>query len=92
MQLHQLSSKLRKAEIVLKVSPEALDWLSNKGYDPQFGARPIKRLLQKDVLNLLSKQLLAGSIDKIHPIVLDVFEGEMVFRKEIEGEAIESIS
>ena len=88
MQLHLLSAKLRKSDIVLKVSPDALDWLSERGYEPQFGARPIKRLLQKDVLNILSKQLLAGTIDKSLPLVLDVFEGEMVFRKEIEGEQI----
>jgi len=88
MQLHLLSAKLRKSDIVLKVSPDALDWLSERGYEPQFGARPIKRLLQKDVLNILSKQLLAGTIDKTSPLVLDVFEGEMVFRKEIEGEQI----
>jgi ATP-dependent Clp protease ATP-binding subunit ClpB len=88
LQLHLLSGKLRKSDIILKVSPDALDWLSDRGYEPQFGARPIKRLLQKDVLNILSKQLLAGTIDKNSPLVLDVFEGEMVFRKEIEGEQI----
>ncbi|MFN5092138.1 MAG: AAA family ATPase, partial [Bacteroidota bacterium] len=88
LQLHLLSGKLRKSDIILKVSPDALDWLSDRGYEPQFGARPIKRLLQKDVLNILSKQLLAGTIDKTSPLVLDVFEGEMVFRKEIEGEQI----
>jgi ATP-dependent Clp protease ATP-binding subunit ClpB len=88
MQLHMLGSKLRKSDIVLKVSPDALDWLSERGYEPQFGARPIKRLLQNEVLNILSKQLLAGTVDKGAPLVLDVFEGEMVFRKEIEGEQI----
>ncbi len=89
IQLHILAQRLRKNDIVLKVSPEALEWLSEKGYDPQFGARPVKRVLQKDVLNILSKHLLAGSIDKTAPVVLDMFEGTLVFRKEIEGEKIE---
>jgi len=89
IQLHILAQRLRKNDIVLKVSPDALEWLSEKGYDPQFGARPVKRVLQKDVLNILSKHLLAGTIDKSAPVVLDMFEGTLVFRKEIEGEKIE---
>jgi ATP-dependent Clp protease ATP-binding subunit ClpB len=89
IQLHILAQRLRKNDIVLKVSPEALEWLSEKGYDPQFGARPVKRVLQKDVLNILSKHLLAGTIDKTTPVVLYMFEGTLVFRKEIEGEKIE---
>jgi ATP-dependent Clp protease ATP-binding subunit ClpB len=89
IQLHILAQRLRKNDIVLKVSPEALEWLSEKGYDPQFGARPVKRVLQKDVLNILSKHLLSGTIDKSAPVVLDMFEGTLVFRKEIEGEKIE---
>ena len=89
IQLHILAQRLRKNDIILKVSPEALEWLSEKGYDPQFGARPVKRVLQKDVLNILSKHLLAGTIDKTAPVVLDMFEGQLVFRKEIEGEKIE---
>jgi ATP-dependent Clp protease ATP-binding subunit ClpB len=89
IQLHILAQRLRKNDIFLKVSPEALEWLSEKGYDPQFGARPVKRVLQKDVLNILSKHLLAGTIDKSAPVVLDMFEGTLVFRKEIEGEKIE---
>jgi ATP-dependent Clp protease ATP-binding subunit ClpB len=89
IQLHILAQRLRKNDIVLKVSPDALEWLSEKGYDPQFGARPVKRVLQKEVLNILSKHLLAGTIDKSAPVVLDMFEGTLVFRKEIEGEKIE---
>jgi ATP-dependent Clp protease ATP-binding subunit ClpB len=89
IQLHILAQRLRKNDIVLKVSPEALEWLSERGYDPQFGARPVKRVLQKDVLNILSKHLLAGTIDKTAPVVLDMFEGTLVFRKEIDGEKIE---
>lgn len=91
LELHKIANRLRKSDILLKVAPEALNWLSEKGYDPQFGARPIKRVLQKDVMNLLSKQLLAGTINKSNPVVLDVFEGQMVFRKELENEKIENV-
>jgi len=91
LELHKLANRLRKNDILLKVAPEALNWLSEKGYDPQFGARPIKRVLQKDVMNLLSKQLLAGTINKANPVVLDVFEGQMVFRKELQNEQIENV-
>jgi ATP-dependent Clp protease ATP-binding subunit ClpB len=57
-----------------------LDYLAENGYDPQYGARPLKRLIQKQVVNELSKQILAGSIDKSKPVVVDVFDGLVVFR------------
>jgi ATP-dependent Clp protease ATP-binding subunit ClpB len=50
------------------------------GYDPHFGARPVKRVMQKQVLNELSKQILAGAINKDHEILLDLFDGKFVFR------------
>jgi ATP-dependent Clp protease ATP-binding subunit ClpB len=88
MQLHLLSERLSKAEIQLTITPDALTYLSEKGYDPQFGARPVKRVIQKEVMNELSKYLLAGKIDKSEPIVLDVFNDEMVFRKKIDEEVL----
>lgn len=90
LQLDILSKRLKERNIDLMVSPEALDYLSKVGFDPQFGARPVKRVIQKQVLNLLSKQLLAGKIDTSSPVVLDVFDGEMVFRKPL-TEEIESV-
>jgi ATP-dependent Clp protease ATP-binding subunit ClpB len=66
------------------LSKEALEWLSKEGYDPQFGARPVKRILQKKVLNELSKEILAGKIQKDADIVLDVFNDQCVFRNPIE--------
>lgn len=90
LQLDILSKRLKERNIELMVSPEALDYLSKVGFDPQFGARPVKRVIQKQVLNLLSKQLLAGKIDTSSPVVLDVFDGEMVFRKPL-AEEIESV-
>ncbi len=86
MQLAQLKEKLSERNIELIVAPDALDFLSRVGFDPQFGARPIKRVIQKQVLNTLSKQLLAGDVDTSAPIVLDVFDGQMVFRKPLEEE------
>ena len=58
------------------------DYLTDNGYDPQFGARPLKRLIQKEIVNQLSKKILAGSIDQSKPVVVDVFDGLVVFRNE----------
>ena len=59
-----------------------MDYLVENGYDPQFGARPLKRLIQKEIVNQLSKKILAGSIDKTKPVLIDVFDGTVVFRNE----------
>ena len=71
----------------VKVSSGAMyylvDYLSETGYDPQFGARPLKRLIQKQIVNQLSKKILAGDIDKSHPVLVDVFDGVVVFRNEV---------
>jgi ATP-dependent Clp protease ATP-binding subunit ClpB len=64
----------------LEASEEAIDWLAQLGYDPQFGARPVKRLFQRKVLNELSKQILGGTINQAHPSVLDVIENHLFFR------------
>ena len=86
IQLDQLSKKLKEYEIDLVVSPEAFNWLAEVGYDPFFGARPVKRVIQKNVLNELSKAMLSGTIDKTQPVVLDIFDGKIVFRKPIKSE------
>ena len=65
--------------IEIEASEEALDWLSQLGYDPQFGARPLKRVIQKRILNELSKEILSGKIDKDSKIKLDVFNNQFVF-------------
>jgi ATP-dependent Clp protease ATP-binding subunit ClpB len=56
--------------------------LSDKGYDPQFGARPVKRVVQREVLNQLSKEILAGNITTDSIILLDAFDGKLVFRNQ----------
>ncbi|MBP6091025.1 MAG: ATP-dependent chaperone ClpB [Crocinitomicaceae bacterium] len=86
IQLDQLSKKLKEYEMDLVVSPEAFNWLAEVGYDPFFGARPVKRVIQKNVLNELSKAMLSGTIDKTQPVVLDIFDGKIVFRKPIKSE------
>ena len=75
---------LEDNDIHMTATPEAIDWLAELGFDPQFGARPVKRVLQKRVLNELSKQILAGKVQKDAKIVLDVFDKEFVFRNPIE--------
>ncbi len=83
IQLSLLQRRLTKNHIKLTATDDAIDWLAQLGYDPQFGARPVKRVIQKKVLNELSKQLLAGTVDAQQTIVIDVFEGAIVFRKAI---------
>ncbi|HEU4716612.1 MAG TPA: ATP-dependent chaperone ClpB [Bacteroidia bacterium] len=87
LQMAQLEKMLEENHITLKASPEAIAWLSELGYDPQFGARPVKRLIQKKVLNELSKQILAGKVHKNEEVVLDVFDKEIVFRQPVESDS-----
>jgi ATP-dependent Clp protease ATP-binding subunit ClpB len=79
MQFRALQHTLAEMGITIEASADALDWLAQLGYDPQFGARPLKRLIQKKILNELSKQILAGKVDKDSKIMLDVFDNEFVF-------------
>ncbi len=83
IQLEGVKELLKEKEIELFVTDEALQSLVEQGFDPFFGARPIKRLIQKNVLNELSKQLIGGNIDTTNNLVLDAFDGKMVFRKPI---------
>jgi ATP-dependent Clp protease ATP-binding subunit ClpB len=83
IQLGMLQKKLEEMNIRLTISDYALDWISTKGFDPQYGARPVKRVIQKSVMDELSKQLLAGTVEKNSEIVMDVFDDKIVFRKPI---------
>ena len=80
IQFANIQKQLATQQIQISITDEAVDWLAQLGYDPQFGARPVKRVMQKQVMNELSKQLLAGSIDKSKQIILDMFENKFVFR------------
>ena len=83
LQFNSIAKTLRENDIQISATPEAIDWLAQLGFDPQFGARPIKRVIQKRVLNELSKQILGGKVTKDAVIVLDVFNQEFVFRNPI---------
>jgi len=80
LQLKGLTKLLSGKSIAFSATDEAVESLAEKGFDPQFGARPIKRVIQKEVLNKLSKELLAGKITAESHILLDAFDGEFVFR------------
>jgi ATP-dependent Clp protease ATP-binding subunit ClpB len=88
IQMKALTERLKASEINLVITPDALSYLAQKGFDPQFGARPVKRVIQREVMNELSKYILSGKIDKTEPVVLDVFDNQVVFRKKIEEEAL----
>jgi ATP-dependent Clp protease ATP-binding subunit ClpB len=82
IQLDSLRELVAKNGIDLRFGDYAIDYLAENGFDPQFGARPLKRLIQKEIVNKLSKRILAGDIDKSHPVLVDVFDGTVVFRNE----------
>ncbi|WP_431121524.1 ATP-dependent chaperone ClpB [Flagellimonas flava] len=84
LQLEHLKKMVSKQHITLDATEEAIDYLAIKGYDPQFGARPVKRLIQKEVLNNLSKELLAGKIKAESIVLLDSFDDKLVFRNQSE--------
>jgi ATP-dependent Clp protease ATP-binding subunit ClpB len=84
IQLDNLSRMLRKNGVDLRFTEYTLDYLAENGYDAQYGARPLKRLIQKMIVNPLSKKILEGTIDHQHPVLVDVFDGLVVFRNEHE--------
>ena len=82
LQLKSVSKMLAQQHITLDATEEAIDYLAQRGYDIQFGARPVKRTIQKEVLNALSKEILKGAIHTESIILLDAFDQELVFRNE----------
>ena len=86
LQVEGLQNRLANQGINLVVKDEALDWIAEAGYDPFFGARPVKRVIQKQVMNELSKALLGDKIDASQNVVMDIFDDQIVFRKPINEE------
>ncbi len=86
IQIKGLKERLKEQQINLVVKDEALNWIAESGYDPFFGARPVKRVIQKMVMNELSKAILGNQIDTSQNVVLDIFDGKMVFRRPINEE------
>ena len=84
IQLEGLKQLVGQSGIQLRFTDYLIDYLAENGFDPQFGARPLKRLIQKEIVNQLSKKILSGEIDKSHPVLVDVFDGVVVFRNDVE--------
>ena len=81
LQFKILAEGLKQKELNISASDHAISALAELGFEPEYGGRPVKRVIQKKVLNAMSKALLAGKIDNTKPILVDYFDGEIVFRK-----------
>ena len=82
LQLDQVKEMVKHQEITLDATDEAIAYLAAKGYQPEYGARPVKRVIQKEVLNQLSKEILAGKVTTDSIILLDSFDEQLVFRNQ----------
>ena len=82
IQLGNIEQMLAGYNLKLVVKEDALDWLTEKGYDPQLGARPVKRLIQKEIINELSKEIIGGKVLKDETIMVFVKDDHLSFRKE----------
>lgn len=80
LQFKLIAKRLEKQGIDLQITEKAIDWIASVGYDPQYGARPVKRVLQNYLLNELSKKLLDGSVVKGQQITVDTESEELIFR------------
>ncbi len=80
LQFSLIAERLKKQGFEIRITAEAVDWLATVGYDPHFGARPVKRVLQKYVLNELSRKILSGNLEQNKPIWMDLKEDELIFR------------
>jgi ATP-dependent Clp protease ATP-binding subunit ClpB len=82
IQLHQIEKLLDEYKLKMNVSEEAVEWIAERGYDPQLGARPVKRLIQKDIVNELSKEIIAGKIAREDNIIVDTDGDRLIFSRE----------
>ncbi len=82
IQLQHLIQQLAAQQINISFTDYAIDYLAERGFDPQYGARPLKRIIQKDIINELSKKIIAGDIDKSKQLLIDVFDHLIVFRND----------
>lgn len=80
LQLKELSDKVEALGYQLELTPFAIDYLAEQGFEPQYGARPLKRLIQKEITNALSRKLLEGNLNKEKPLLIDVFDDKVVVR------------
>ncbi|MGG8496726.1 ATP-dependent chaperone ClpB [Tenacibaculum sp. TC6] len=84
LQLNNVKKMVAKQNITIDATDEAITYLAQKGYQPEFGARPVKRVIQKEVLNALSKEILSGKVTTDSIILLDAFDDKLVFRNQAE--------
>lgn len=84
LQFKGIKKMLSQQQITLDATKQAIDFLAQKGFQPEYGARPVKRTIQREVLNQLSKELLSGRVTANSIILLDAFDGQLVFRNEDE--------
>lgn len=82
LQLEQVKKMVAAQQITIDATDEAIRYLAHKGYQPEFGARPVKRVIQKEVLNQLSKEILSGKVTTDSIILLDAFDEQLVFRNQ----------
>ncbi len=82
LQLHQLQNLLSRSDVKIIMTDKAIDWITDQGFDPQFGARPIKRILQRNVLNELSRQIIAGTVSNDKTITIDLESNQLLFKNE----------
>ena len=80
LQIRSIQKMLATNGITLEVTPAALKFLAEEGYDPEFGARPVKRVIHRMVLNQLSKDILSQKVDRDHPIIIDYDGNDIVFK------------
>jgi ATP-dependent Clp protease ATP-binding subunit ClpB len=80
LQIATLTGNLLSQGISLVITEKAVNWLADHGYDPQLGARPVKRLIQKEIINMLSKEIISGSLMREDKIILDIENDRISFR------------
>ena len=91
IQLKELQQRVAQRGLKMDYTNEAVDLLANEGYDPQYGARPLKRLINQELINKLSKMILGDKVDKEQEIMADAINGEIIFRNRIESDRIQEI-
>ena len=79
LQFKQVVKRLSGSDLKINITDAAIEWLADAGYDPHYGARPVKRILQKYVLNELSRRILSGAVEKDSPVTIDVDNGSLIF-------------
>ena len=85
IQLDAVAKRLAERQITLEATPAAKEWLGNRGYDPAFGARPLKRLIQKEVLDTLARKVISGEVKEGETVVVDTKDGALVFKPSLSG-------